>query len=740
MPTPGLEVWGGLEYTVNRVDDTYFDQMAWSGHDQRLDDLEMIANLGIRTLRYPVLWERVAPGRLEDADWRWSDERLARLRDLGIRPIVGLVHHGSGPRHTSLADPGFPGKLAVFARAVAERYPWVDAYTPVNEPLTTARFSGLYGHWYPHARDPRVFLRAMFHQVRGVQLAMQAIRAVQPAAQLVQTEDLGKIYSTPRLQYQADHENERRWLTFDLLAGRVDRHHPMFSYIDLFLPDAEPMLEDIRAQAATPDLLGINYYVTSERFLDSRLELYPEWMHGNNGRDRYVDVEAARVCEETLAGHAGMLREAWQRYGLPLALTEVHLGGTREHQLRWLMEAWEGANTARQEGIDVRAITAWALLGSFHWDTLVTRDDGSYESGAYDIRASQPRPTILARALESLARTGQFDHPALRRPGWWRAPERLLYPGAPCAPAAQPRESRAAMEDRPLLITGARGTLGRAFQRICELRGIPCVALTRDNLDITQADMVAQAIAEIRPSAIINAAGYVRVDQAEQEQDACFAINTRGPEVLAIACREEGLGLVTFSSDLVFDGEQTRPYLERDAAAPLNVYGRSKAEAEKRVLAEYPGALVVRTSAFFGPWDEYNFPIIALRALAAGKPFHVLRDATVSPTYVPDLVHASLDLLIDGEHGIWHLANPGAVTWYDLARQVAQNAGISDASLRPTTLEASRLAARRPRYSALGSERAWLLPPLENALFRFVQEQETARMLEDVLLNPREML
>src|SRR3712207_2719887 len=96
------------------------------------------------------------------ADWAWADERLGRLRELGITPIVGLVHHGSGPRHTSLIDPAFADGLAAFARAVAERYPWVAYYTPINEPLTTARFSGLYGHWYPHGRDQRpiISLRA----------------------------------------------------------------------------------------------------------------------------------------------------------------------------------------------------------------------------------------------------------------------------------------------------------------------------------------------------------------------------------------------------------------------------------------------------------------------------------------------------------------------------------------------------------------------------------------------------
>ncbi len=106
--TTRLELWGGIECTRNRVGDSYHDQIALSGHADRADDLDRFAALGIRTLRYPVLWERIAPGELRDADWSESDRALRKLRDVGIRPILGLVHHGSGPSHTSLLDPDFP--------------------------------------------------------------------------------------------------------------------------------------------------------------------------------------------------------------------------------------------------------------------------------------------------------------------------------------------------------------------------------------------------------------------------------------------------------------------------------------------------------------------------------------------------------------------------------------------------------------------------------------------------------
>ncbi|HKP47883.1 MAG TPA: hypothetical protein VJT50_14880, partial [Pyrinomonadaceae bacterium] len=146
------ELWAGIECTVNRVGDSYWDQLERGGHALRSRDLERLAELGVRTIRYPILWERTAPVSLDHPDWSWADERMQTLRDADLTPIVGLVHHGSGPAYTNILDRHFPEKLARFARAVAQRYPWVSSYTPVNEPLTTARFSCLYGHWYPHDR------------------------------------------------------------------------------------------------------------------------------------------------------------------------------------------------------------------------------------------------------------------------------------------------------------------------------------------------------------------------------------------------------------------------------------------------------------------------------------------------------------------------------------------------------------------------------------------------------------
>ncbi|MEH2315348.1 MAG: family 1 glycosylhydrolase [Nostoc sp.] len=717
-----LEVWAGIECTVNRVGEEYFDQLERNGHATRLDDLDLFAELGIHAIRYPILWERIAPNGLENADWSWADERLGRLRELGICPIVGLVHHGSGPRDTSLVDPEFPEKLAVFARAVAKRYPWVTHYTPINEPLTTARFSGMYGHWYPHGRDDLTFARALLGECKAIALSMQAIREVNPNAQLVQTEDLGKTYSTSRLVYQAEFENERRWLSLDLLCGLVSPTRPMWGYLrDCGISEAE--LETFLQNTCPPDIIGINHYVTSDRFLDENTENYPAWTHGGNGQDKYADVDAVRVCSEGLAGPRSLLLEAWERYNLPLAVTEVHVNCTREEQLRWLYEVWNAAQEVRHEGVDVRAITVWSLLGTYDWNSLVTRWVGYYESGVFDLRSSRPRQTAIAKMVQDLATGHKPNHPLLDTPGWWHRQERLLYPAVSCGVSFPYPPFSSPTSNRPLAIVGATGTLGKAFARLCEVRGISYRLLRRQDMDIANPASVNKVLTELQPWAVVNAAGYVRVDDAEREPDICLKVNAEGAAILAAACAQHHVGLLTFSSDLVFDGAESNPYVETDTVAPLNIYGCSKVLAEKLVLQAHPASLVIRTSAFFGPWDDYNFVTIALRQLSAGNTFVAAEDAIVSPTYIPDLVHTGLDLLIDGEKGLWHLANKSAIAWSDLARLAAKKAGVSVSNLVACPTQELGWIATRPAYSVLGSDRGELMPHLDSAISRYLEER-----------------
>ncbi len=721
--TPDLALWGGLECTVNRVRDNYFSQMDRNGHAGRLQDIERFASLGIQAIRYPVLWERTAPDGVDKADWSWPDERLPALRQLGVTPIVGLVHHGSGPRHTSLVDPAFPDLLAEYAGAVAARYPWVEYYTPVNEICTTARFSGLAGVWYPHGGDEATFIRALLVQCRATVLSMRAIRAVNPQAKLVQTDDLSKTYGTPEMEEITGFFNERRWLAWDLLCGMIDENHKLWSYL-LDSGAGEEELRWFRDNPCPPDVVGVNYYITSERWLDHRPERYPASHRHVYRGVQHADVEAPRALATPTPGIAPLLMETWERYGLPIAITEAHIDANREDQMRWLLEIWNAALKARQQGADVRAVTVWALLGSFDWNCLVTECRGYYEPGPFDVRGPAPRPTAVATLMRELASKRPLSNPVLQGEGWWRRPGRFL-----CKPVA----TRTAVADiavrsqfksnlvQPILISGASGTLGSSFKRICEKRNLACHVLTRQEMDITDPASVEAAIVRFKPWAIVNAGGYVRVDEAEADFERCMRENTLGPTVLALACIRHALRFMTFSSDLVFDGAREQPYVESDAANPLGVYGRSKLEAEQRVLDADPQALVIRTSSFFGPWDQHNFVTQALNALDVGLPFQAARDVTVSPTYVPDLVNVSLDLLIDRERGIWHLSNGEALSWAELARRACAAAGVPSERLQEVSIEECGYAARRPGYSALGSERGLLLPSLDDALKRYVE-------------------
>ena len=216
------------------------------------------------------------------------------------------------------------------------------------------------------------------------------------------------------------------------------------------------------------------------------------------------------------------------------------------------------------------------------------------------------------------------------------------------------------------------------------------------------------------------------MDKAQHDAGSCRRENADGPRVLAQAGSKRGIALLTFSSDLVFDGRKEAPYVESDRVAPVSVYGTTKAEAEALVLAALPSALVVRTGAFFGPWDERNFLAHALRALERGVTFRAADDVVVSPTYLPDLRNAALDLLIDGERGIWHLASRGATTWASLVTSAAAAAHVGAHSLIACPQEELAQAAPRPRYSVLGGERGPLLPPLTDALARYAQEREAA--------------
>jgi dTDP-4-dehydrorhamnose reductase len=473
-----------------------------------------------------------------------------------------------------------------------------------------------------------------------------------------------------------------------------------------------------------PDVIGVNHYLTSERFLDHRFTRYPEHTHGGNYERRYADVEAVRVLDPGPMGLERLLEMTWERYGLPVAVTESHNGCTREEQMRWTYEAWVGAQRLRERGVPVQAVTVWALLGGYDWHRLLTVEAGVYECGAYDVRGGEPRPTGMIGMMRTLS-TGQGAlSPVLSQPGWWRREIRHAYPTMDARSLGVEPTAPAVLRGvaAPVLITGRTGTLGRFTAEACEHRALDPLLTDRRRMRIEDPASVAEALDVIKPWAVVNTAGWVRVDDAEDDPTGCMAANADGAAVLAEACAERGIRLVTFSSDLVFDGRNARPYVESDAPNPLASMGGARRRRSGGCWRRAESPWLVRTAAFFSASDPHNFAVWAARELAAGRTVRAAGDCTVSPTFVPDLVRAALDLLIDGETGIRHLANGGAVTWAEFAVQVAQALGLDAGRVQAVPASAMGWKAVRPANAALGTERGQILPSFEAALERFAHD------------------
>jgi dTDP-4-dehydrorhamnose reductase len=430
VTTPAPEIWAGPECTSLQLRDWACDQLRLTGHDARLQDIDRLAALGIKAVRYPVLWGRARHSRAR-TDWSWAARRLERLDALGIRVIVGLLHHGFGPTGLDPLDPGWPVAFGRYAGDVARRLPSARAFLPVNEPLTTARFAGAYGWWPPYGQDHGTFARLLLAQIQAHVAAVRAIRRVRPDVQVLANEDLGRTLGGTGCAEVAERDTSRRWLTFDLLMGRVDRSHPWRRSLEIGVRECR-ILDALTAEPEPPDVLGIDYYVTSDRYLDRRMELFPHHARGGDGTLRYADVELVRVGGHELGGFALCLEDAWDRYRIPVALTEVHLAGDPADQVAWWAEAVDAATSATARGIPVAGVTAWSTFGAFDWSSVLREPNGSYAVGCFDARTDPPVLTPLGAAVRETAR----GRPVTGSAGWWRRPDRVVYALDGAAPTA----------------------------------------------------------------------------------------------------------------------------------------------------------------------------------------------------------------------------------------------------------------------------------------------------------------
>jgi dTDP-4-dehydrorhamnose reductase len=402
------EIWASPEPTIARIDaHRTRNQLVETGHALRSGDIARLAALGVSATRYPVLWESVAPRHPTVRNYGWADARLRALRAAGVEPIVTLLHHGSGPAYTSLVDPAFPALFAEYAEATARAFPWVRRWTPINEPLTTARFATLYAVWFPNGVfDDRAFATAIVHEALAIAEATRRIRAIIPDAEFLLTEDLQSFTAADAsvADYVA-HKRERMYLSCELLQGRIVAGHPMYAYLRERGGIARAPLESLARDPQPPDVMGWNYYPFSERYLVGAPD-------GHTNRALFeVDPGALDL--------PALLRAAHARLGLPFALSEVHVLGSERERARWMLARYADAQAAVATGVEITAFGAWAAFGMVDWVSLLRDERGISEDGVYTFAGpgETPQPTLVAEVVRALARGSVPEMP--HEPGWW---------------------------------------------------------------------------------------------------------------------------------------------------------------------------------------------------------------------------------------------------------------------------------------------------------------------------------
>ncbi len=278
-----------------------------------------------------------------------------------------------------------------------------------------------------------------------------------------------------------------------------------------------------------------------------------------------------------------------------------------------------------------------------------------------------------------------------------------------------------------LLVTGAGGMLGRAVAECAQRLGHDVRALARADLDITDATAVHDALAELRPRAVVNCAAYTDVDGAESGRDAAMAVNGTGAGNVAAAAADVGAAIVHVSTDYVFDGSRRAPWVESDPVAPLGAYGATKLAGEEAVAAANPAHAIVRTAWLFGAGGR-NFVDTMLALGAEREEVSVVTDQIGCPTWTGHLAGALVELAErPQETGIHHIAAAGSCSWNELAIEVFDRAGI-DCRVLPTTTAAFPRPAPRPAYSVLGTERRdpLVLPAWQEGVAAYLATRVTA--------------
>jgi beta-glucosidase/6-phospho-beta-glucosidase/beta-galactosidase len=330
------------------------DEMQKCGHYERWrDDFELVQKLGITHLRYGPPYYRVhlGPGRY---DWDFADETFAALKELGIVPIVDLCHFGVPDWLGNFQNEEWPAYFKEYATAFAQRYPWVKAYTPVNEIFIAALFSAQYGWWNECATTDREFVRALKNLCKANLEAMRAILSVSPDAVFVQSESSEYFHpQNPSCRAHADFYNEKRFLSLDLTYG----HQPTVQMYQYLLDNGMTRAEYewfVDHEVRTRCVMGNDYYVTNEHLVHEDGSLEPSG---------------------EVFGYYVITHQYFSRYHLPVMHTETNLQDAQAAP-SWLKKQWANVYRLKQDGVPVIGFTWYSLTDQVDWNTSLRDDAG----------------------------------------------------------------------------------------------------------------------------------------------------------------------------------------------------------------------------------------------------------------------------------------------------------------------------------------------------------------------------
>ena len=255
------------------------------------------------------------------------------------------------------------------------------------------------------------------------------------------------------------------------------------------------------------------------------------------------------------------------------------------------------------------------------------------------------------------------------------------------------------------LVLGANGQLGQELIHLLKSKNIEAIGTDRNEIDFAKPNEIAEKLVKFNPSHVVNCGAYTQVDKAEEEPELVNLINAQAVGTIAKFASERKIPFVHISTDYVFDGSSTAPYLEDEKVNPQSVYGSSKASGEKEVLENNSESYILRTAWVYGEYGN-NFPKVIAKKLRNNELLNVVNDQIGSPTWTYDLASAIVEILEKKpEQGIYHVTNSESCTWFEFAQVIAKTLNVDDKLVKPTDSKSFVRPAVRPKYSVLSNNK-----------------------------------